>query len=172
MKTSSAIFATFIGLLLALTQEQPVLAQQAQVINPLYLQAKDILNTMLDAPRISPSLKSSFRSRFADLDAEQKSLWFAAGQVDSGQCNNSCIDLYNRRIEIWENNLQQFIAEGNRWLKTFQAPTLRECLSDCDTSFGSCRPRCNTVAPEENLTCVRDCFDQKDRCVAKCSGPQ
>jgi hypothetical protein len=83
---------------------------EAQQENKIFLKAKDLANEVNNSS-INANTKSQLSKRFDVLAEEQKKLWTLAGQVDSGRCVDNCLDLYNNRINRWENNLQYFIRD-------------------------------------------------------------
>jgi hypothetical protein len=164
------IVAAFIMSMSALMANIRPAFAEAQVLNPLFVQARGLYEEVLDST-LNAGVKTSFRTRFSSLESEQQSLWQMAGQVDAGQCKDSCINLYNSRVQIWQSQLQQFNADAARWLalvRNQQNPA--QCLSGCDTRHSACWAKCLNGPIENNRTCHDDCNTIKDRCVKDCYG--
>ena len=98
---------------------------QAQQANPLFLQAQalaaDVASSSLPA-----DVKAGFAGRFNGLSAEQKSLWYVAGDVDSGQCTEACVTDYGNRVTVWQNALLAFASEASAALPQGSAQVTME----------------------------------------------
>lgn len=85
----------------------PVIKVQAQVLNPLYIRARELWGKV-SAAALSNEIKAPLGQRFGDLSREQQALWGLAHQVDSGSCAGGCMTAYNARVAQWQGQLQLF----------------------------------------------------------------
>lgn len=157
---------------LALSLFFNVAAQAAQEPNPLFLEASD-LSEQLNMSALNDNVKSAFQIRFEGLKREQQELWVFAGQVDGGQCQGNCIDLYNSRVMTWESSLRSFNEDARRWLKNQPVdPNLvSQCLRDCDKADDARRRGCIEGPIEEHTSCLRASYERKLDCTnTKCYG--
>lgn len=83
------------------------LAQRAQILNPLYVEARNWWAKVNAAP-LPNDIKAPYGQRFGHLSREQQNLWSLAGQVDTGSCASACVTDYNRRVIAWQGSLRQF----------------------------------------------------------------
>ncbi len=89
----------------------------AQVLNPLYVQARNLWQQM-SASSIAVSTKAEYGRRFGDLANEQRRLWQLAAQVDARQCSGACLNSYNNSVVAWQANLAKFNGDIQNALAT------------------------------------------------------
>lgn len=147
-------------------------AGEAQQPNPLFLKAGDLAE-QLSASSLNDNVKTAFRTRFEGLKQTQEQLWILAGQVDGGQCAGSCIDLYSSRVLSWQSDLQSFIADAHRWLKSqpVDPNMLSQCLRDREKEDEARRRDCVKRPIEEHTACLQESYERKlDGTNTKCYG--
>jgi hypothetical protein len=96
-------------------------AQEAQVLNPLFVEARELWH-QLSASTLPPDVKAPYGKRFGELAQQQGVLWRLAGQADSGQCTGQCLSSYNGQIEVWEGRLQAFNHDARQALESSNLP--------------------------------------------------
>lgn len=161
-----------IVLALSLVSNMAAQAGEAQEPNPLFLEASD-LSEQLSASSLNDNVKNAFRIRFEGLSQVQQQLWDIAGQVDGGQCADSCIDLYNSRVLNWQSDLQSFVDDARRWLKSqpVDPALLPQCLRDCEKADDARRRDCVKRPIEEHRACLEESYERKIDCTnTKCYG--
>lgn len=146
-----------------------VYSEEAQQSNPLFVEAQNLLQ-QLNSSSLNDNAKIAWTRRFSNLEQTQQQLWVLAGQVDAGQCLDSCIDLYNNNVTTWESNLQSFIHDAQLTLSTQEhtPETMFECWNDCDKKHSTCWQHCLDGPIEENEACHAICNDEKYRCSNAC----
>ena len=97
----------------------PSIAQEAQVLNPQFIQARELWR-QLGGSSVATDIKAEFGSRFGNLAREQQRLWSLAGQVDHGACTGGCLSAYNNSIDAWQLSLQRFDRDANEAMEMFQ----------------------------------------------------
>jgi len=88
------------------------LADQAQQVNPLFVQAQAVA-AQVASSSLPAEQKTDFQQRFAALQAEQQNLWQLAGEVDGGACTDTCAVDYNNRVIAWQNDLASFSSAAS-----------------------------------------------------------
>jgi hypothetical protein len=145
-------------------------AEAAQESNPLFLEASDLAE-QLNASSLNDNVKTAFRTRFENLKQEQQDLWVLAGQVDGGQCIESCIDLYNSRISIWESKLRSFSEDARRWMdlqtKSDDPMWVKKCHDKCYKTREECNIDCRDNHSDELNRCKQQCWDRSVICINK-----
>lgn len=167
----SAVIGTIVLALLLLSNVSAQ-AGEAQQPNPLFLEASD-LSEELSASSLNDNVKTAFRKRFGGLAQVQQQLWALAGQVDGGQCAGSCIDLYNSRVLNWQSDLQNFISDAHRWLKSQSVDPnlLPQCLRECEKEDDARRRECVKRPIEGHTACLQESYERKLDCTnTKCYG--
>jgi hypothetical protein len=128
-------------------------ANQAQVVNPLFAQAQEIASAVA-ASTLADDAKANFAQRFAALSSEQQNLWALAGQVDAGQCTDSCVVSYNNEIDTWQNALVAFSADASAALPQGHAEvTLQNNTSGTLDLYIDNQQQCEALF---NLTCTAE----------------
>lgn len=167
MKTPAVV--GIIVFALTLLSNMAAQAEDAQELNPLFLEVSD-LSEQLSASSLNDNAKTAWSMRFDGLKQVQQELFNLGGQVNSGQCREGCIDLYNSRVSSWESSLQSFSHDANLALHAQQGdPTSKyKCWGDCDRKHTSCWSRCLDGPIEENEPCHKACNEEKTQCVNAC----
>jgi len=168
MRTLPVVWTLVLTLLLITATH----AESAQEPNPLFLEASGLLE-QLSASSLDDNVKTAFRKRFESLEQEQQELWTLAGQVDGGECQESCIELYNSRISAWESNLNSFNDDARRFLKNqpVDPDFLAQCLRDCEAADDARRRKCDEGPIEESVACKKASWELKIDCTnTKCYG--
>ena len=125
MRVRATAIAVVLGLLWTLANAHQPASATAQQQNPLFLQAQAI-GEQVASSSAPGDVKAGFAQRFEALAAEQQNLWSLAGQVDSGQCADTCLDDYNSRVVAWQGSLVQFAAEASSALPQGSAQVTME----------------------------------------------
>lgn len=144
-------------------------ADGAQQPNPLFVEASG-LSQQLAASSLNDNARTAWARRFQGLEEVQQQLWSLAGQVDAGQCTDSCIDLYNSRVVAWQSSLQTFITDAKATLHAQQntPESMYKCWGVCDRKHTACWKRCLDRPIDENAACHATCNDEKNQCAAAC----
>lgn len=146
-------------------------AEGAQEPNPLFLEASD-LSEQLSVSSLNDNVKTAFRRRFDDLKREQQDLWILAGQVDGGQCQGSCVDLYNRRVLNWQSKLQSFNHDARAWMdlqkKSDDPMWTKKCHDRCYSNREKCYQDCRDNHSDKLNQCQQKCWDDSVICINGC----
>lgn len=124
---------------------------EAQQENPLFVQARAIADQVA-ASALPDGTKAEFAQQFAALAAEQQNLWQLAGQVDSGQCADACVEDYNGRVVAWQNALVAFSSSASAALPQGSAQvTLENRTGQTLDLYIDNQQQCRALM---NLTCT------------------
>lgn len=145
-------------------------AGDAQQENPLFLEAKDMAER-LDNSSLNDNAKLHWRQRFQALAEEQERLWALAGQVDGGQCKDSCIDLYNGRVEQWQNALNDFNKGAGATLRQIQTsdPVLvKKCVDKAYADREKCYQKGRDTPGVDLNAWTQKCWDKSVEVANEC----
>lgn len=122
----NSLFLAIAAFMIAVVSAAPdALADQAQQVNPLFVQAQAVAAEVASSS-LPAEQKADFQQRFAALQAEQQNLWQLAGQVDGGGCTDTCLDDYNNRVTAWQNDLASFSTAASAALPQGNAQVTME----------------------------------------------
>ncbi len=121
-----AVLACALALALALSLPLVTsgLAQEAQVLNPQFVEARGLWAKVGAAP-LSSDIKAPLGERFGHLARMQQRLWSLAGQVDGGSCAGACVADYNREVIAWQGALGLFNRDAENALRLVPNPDPR-----------------------------------------------